>query len=175
MEIIHVRYRTDSEALQSAFLTDDNTVQAEKSGPTSAIGIDMSQTRVLIVDDNHAFIEMTKFVLTAAGNLVDAASDAKSALSKIPLFLPDVILMDIQMPVVDGIELTKRLKADQATRKIPVIAFTAHAARGDEHDLKAAGFDGYIGKPVNVMTLAAEVAFWLEGPETARRSHIVWP
>jgi two-component system cell cycle response regulator DivK len=135
----------------------------------------MGQTRVLVVDDNEAFIEMTKFVLTAAGNLVDAASDAGSALSMIPAFLPDVILMDIQMPVIDGVELTKRLKADPATRSIPVIAFTAHASQGDEHDLKAAGFDGYIGKPVNVATLAAEVAFWLEGPESARRSHFVWP
>ena len=135
----------------------------------------MGQTRVLVVDDNEAFIEMTKFVLTEAGHLVDAASDADSALSKIPVFLPDVILMDIQMPVVDGMELTKTLKADPATRNIPVIAFTAHASKGDEHDLKATGFDGYIGKPVNVTTLAAEVAFWLEGPESARRSHFVWP
>ncbi|EHR72056.1 CheY-like receiver domain-containing protein [Burkholderiales bacterium JOSHI_001] len=135
----------------------------------------MGQTRVLVVDDNEAFIEMTKFVLTAAGNVVDAASDACSALSKIPVFLPDVILMDIQMPVIDGIELTKRLKADSATQNIPVIAFTAHASKGDEHQMKAAGFDGYIGKPVDVMTLAAEVAFWLEGPASARRSHFVWP
>jgi two-component system, cell cycle response regulator DivK len=135
----------------------------------------MGQTRVLVVDDNEAFIEMTKFVLTAAGNLVDAASNAGSALSMIPVFLPDIILMDIQMPVIDGIELTKTLKADPATRNIPVIAFTAHALKGDEHDLKATGFDGYIGKPIDVSTFAAEVAFWLEGPESARRSHLVWP
>jgi two-component system cell cycle response regulator DivK len=118
---------------------------------------------------------MTKVVLTEAGHLVDVAPDAGSALSMIPVFLPDVILMDIQMPVIDGIELTKALKADTATRNIPVIAFTAHASQGDEHDLKATGFDGYIGKPINVMTLAAELAFWLEGPESARRSHFVWP
>jgi len=135
----------------------------------------MGQTRVLVVDDNVASIEMTKFVLTEAGHLVEAASDAGSALSLIPVFLPDVILMDIQMPVIDGIELTKRLKAGPATQNIPVIAFTAYASKGDEHDLKAAGFDGYIGKPIDVTTLAAEVAFWLEGPESARRSHIVWP
>jgi two-component system cell cycle response regulator DivK len=135
----------------------------------------MGQTRVLVVDDNEAFIEMTKFVLTAAGNLVDAAADADAALSMIPVFLPDVILMDIQMPVIDGIELTKRLKADPATRNIPVIAFTAHASKGDEYQMKATGFDGYIGKPVDVTTLAAEVAFWLEGPESVRRSHFAWP
>jgi len=135
----------------------------------------MGQTRVLVVDDNEALIEMTKFVLTEAGNIVHATSDAVSALSMIPIFLPDVILMDIQMPVIDGIELTKRLKANPATRNIPVIAYTAHASKGDQQALKATGFDGYIGKPVDVTTLAAEVAFWLEGPEGARRSYFVWP
>jgi CheY-like chemotaxis protein len=135
----------------------------------------MDPTRVLVVDDNETFIEMAKFVLTAAGYVVDAASDAGSAQAMIPVFLPDVILMDIQMPVTDGIELTKRLKADPATRHIPVIAFTAYASKGEGNDLKAAGFDGYIGKPVDVMTLAAEVRFWLEGPGSARSSRFVWP
>jgi two-component system cell cycle response regulator DivK len=105
--------------------------------------------RVLVVDDNDAFIEMTKFVLTAAGNLVDAASEASAALSMSPIFHPDVILMDIQMPVIDGIELTKRLKSEPATRKIPIIAFTTHAPKGEEHHLKAIGFDGYIEKPIH--------------------------
>lgn len=135
----------------------------------------MGQMRVLVVDDNEALLEMTKFVLTEAGNIVDATSDAGTALSMIPVFLPDVILMDIQMPVIDGNELTKRLKANPATRNIPVIAYTAHASKGDVHAMKATGFDGYIGKPVDVTTLAAEVAFWLEGPESARRSYFVWP
>ena len=58
---------------------------------------------------------------------------------------------------------------------LPIVAFTAHASKGDEHGLKAAGFDGYIGKPVDVMTLAAEVRFWFEAPESARRSPFVWP
>ena len=135
----------------------------------------MNPTRVLVVDDNEMFTEMAKFVLSAAGNVVETASDAGSALSTIPDFVPDLILMDIQMPEIDGIELTRRLKADPATRHIVVVAFTAYAAKGDEHGLKAAGFDGYIGKPVDVMTLAAEVRFWLEGPESARRSPFVWP
>jgi two-component system, cell cycle response regulator DivK len=150
-------------------------VELGKKIQLQKLNCDMVQTRVLVVDDNEAFIEMTKFVLSEAGHLVDAASDAGSALSMIPVFLPDVILMDIQMPMVNGIELTKRLKANPATRNIPVIAFTAHASKGDEHELKATGFDGYIGKPVNVTTLAAELAFWLDGPESARRSHFVWP
>lgn len=135
----------------------------------------MGLTRVLVVDDNEMFAEMARFVLAAAGYLVETASGAGPALSCIAAFRPDLILMDIQMPVIDGIELTKRLKADPATRHIVIVAFTAYASKGDERGLKAAGFDGYLGKPVDVMTLAAEVRFWLEGPESARRSPFVWP
>lgn len=135
----------------------------------------MVRTRVQVVDDNEMFVEMAIFVLTQAGYEVDTASDADAAVSKIPVFRPDLILMDIQMPVIDGIELTKKLKADPATQDITVVAFTAYASKGDALGLKAAGFDGYIGKPVNVMTLAAQVGFWLEGPASARSSHFAWP
>lgn len=137
--------------------------------------LNMSLTRVLIVDDNEMFIEMAKFVLAAAGYEVDGSSDAAAALLTIPIFLPDLILMDVQMPGVDGIELTRRLKADPATQHIVIVAFTAFALKGDASMLQAAGFNGYIAKPVDVMTLAAEVRFWLEGPESARGSPFVWP
>lgn len=135
----------------------------------------MDPTRVLVVDDNESFIEMAKFVLTAAGNVVETASGADVARSKIPVFLPDVILMDIEMPVTNGIELTKSLKADPSTQQITIVAFTAYASKGEGSDLRAAGFDGYIGKPVDVMTLAAEVRFWVEGPDSARASRFMWP
>lgn len=134
-----------------------------------------SPTRVLIVDDNEMFIEMVKFVLSAAAYDVEAAADASAALLQIPVFLPDLILMDVQMPVMGGIELTQRLKADPATKHIVIVAFTAYALKGDAPKLKGAGFDGYIAKPVDVTTLAAEVRFWLEAPETARGSDRVWP
>lgn len=135
----------------------------------------MSLTRVLIVDDNEMFIEMAKFVLAAAAYEVESSSDAGQALLQIPVFLPDLILMDVQMPGMDGIELTQQLKADPATKHIVIVAFTAFALKGDAPMLQAAGFDGYIAKPVDVMTLAAEVRFWLEGPGSARGSHFVWP
>jgi two-component system, cell cycle response regulator DivK len=135
----------------------------------------MKLTRVLIVDDNEMFIEMAKFVLSRSAYEVDTASDAEQALLQIRRRAPDLILMDIQMPGTDGIELTRMLKADPATRQIRVLAFTAFAAKGDERGLKDAGFDGYIGKPVEVTTLAAEVRFWLEAPASARDSHFVWP
>jgi len=135
----------------------------------------MSLTRVLVVDDNETFLEMSSFVLRAAAYEVELASDAAQALVKVPIFKPAVILMDIQMPEMDGLELTRRLKADLATQHIVIVAFTAYASQGDEMQLRAAGFDGYIGKPVDVMTLAAEVRFWLEGPVSARASRFVWP
>jgi two-component system, cell cycle response regulator DivK len=134
-----------------------------------------STTRVLIVDDNEMFVEMTKLALSAAACEVEASASAGQALLQIPAFLPDLILMDVQMPVMDGIELTRRLKAEPATRHIVIVAFTAFAAKGDAPGLQAAGFDGYIAKPVDVMTLAAQVRFWLEGPGSARGSHFVWP
>lgn len=132
-------------------------------------------TRVLVVDDNALFIEMARYVLSAASYDVETAADASQALLKLPVFVPHVILMDVQMPVTDGIELTKRLKADPKTKHIVIVAFTAYALRGDAIKLQTAGFDGYIAKPVNVMTLAAELGFWLEGPASARGSHFVWP
>ena len=135
----------------------------------------MSLTKVLVVDDNETFLEMSNFVLRTAAYDVELASNAAQALAKVPVFKPDVILMDIQMPDMDGMALTRRLKSDPASMHIVIVAFTAFASKGDETGLRAAGFDGYIGKPVDVMTLAAEVRFWLEGPASARGSRFVWP
>ena len=135
----------------------------------------MNQTRVLVVDDQDMFTEMAKFVLSAAGYQVETATDAAIALEKISAFLPDLILMDIQMPVMDGMELTRQLRADPATRHIVIVAFTAYALKGDALKLQAAGFDGYIAKPVDVMTLGAEVRFWFDGPKSSRGSPFVWP
>ena len=128
-----------------------------------------------MVDDNVAFLDMARVVLAAAAFEVQAAGGAKEALALIPEFKPELILMDVQMPEMDGMELTQRLKADPATQAIVIVAFTAYAASGDEDRLRAAGFDGYIGKPADAMTLAAEVRFWFEGPVSARASRFVWP
>ena len=135
----------------------------------------MQKTRVLIVDDNEMFIEMATFVLTAAAYEVCTALGAGQALLRLPAFLPELILMDVQMPGMDGFELTRQLKADPATQDIVIVAFTAFALDGDAAKLQAAGFDGYIAKPVDVMTLAAEVRFWLEGPGHTRGKRFAWP
>ena len=135
----------------------------------------MHPTRVLVVDDNRVFLDLAKAALVAADYAVDTAPSAADALVQITTFMPDLILMDVQMPVMDGIQLTQRLKADPTTQHIVIVAFTAYALRGDAANLQAAGFNGYIGKPVNVMTLPAEVRFWLEAPASARGSDFAWP
>ena len=117
----------------------------------------MSALRVLVVDDNFMNVEMASYVLSANAITVETAEDAQEALAKIPGFKPDLILMDIQMPGMDGVMLTQRLKADAATRQIIVIAFTAYAMKGDAARLTAAGCDGYIAKPIDVRTFAAQV------------------
>ena len=117
----------------------------------------MIQRRVLIVDDTPATVDLVSFVLNAAGFAVQSATDVDSFSPQLPLFKPDLILMDIQMPGVDGLEMTRRLKAEPETRHIPVVAFTAFAMRGDEAKMRAAGCDGYIAKPFDVATLAETV------------------
>ena len=119
--------------------------------------------RVLVVDDNALNVELVAFVLDADGFTVASATDAGDALRQIPLFRPELILMDIQMPDVDGLELTRRLKADPATRHILIVAFTAYAMKGDEARLLAGGCDGYLSKPIDVASFATRVRHIITG------------
>ena len=119
-------------------------------------------SRVLIVDDNPPNIALAGYVLNAAGFQVDSAGDGAQALIRIAARRPELILMDIQMPGVDGLELTRRLKADAATRDIVIVAFTAYAMKGDEARMRAAGCDGYLSKPIDVATFAASVQDFLD-------------
>lgn len=117
----------------------------------------MTAIRLLIVDDTPMNITLARAVLEADGFLVESAGDAAEALQKVFRFLPDVILMDIQMPGMDGLKLTSILKDTQATAHIVVIAFTAYAMRGDEEKMRSLGCDGYLSKPIEVKTFAAQV------------------
>ena len=113
--------------------------------------------QVLVVDDNALNNELVCFVLEADGCSVRTAGDAIQALAHIRAQRPAVILMDIQLPGMDGVALTRQLKADAATRDIVVIAFTAYAMKGDEHRLLAAGCDAYLSKPIDVARLASQL------------------
>lgn len=118
---------------------------------------------VLIVDDNPANLKLARLVLESAGFVVRTAADAEEALRILETFSPRVILMDIQLPGMDGLELTRRLKADIATRSIVIIALTAYAMRGDEEKARAAGCDGYVSKPFDTDALPALIAEHIAG------------
>jgi two-component system cell cycle response regulator DivK len=126
----------------------------------------MTATRVLIVDDNALNVELAAFVLDQGGFQVTSAADAVEAMAKIPDFQPDLILMDIQMPGMNGLELTHRLKSAADTRHITIVAFTGYAMKGDEAKMREAGCDGYLSKPIDVATFADSVRAFLKSPNT---------
>jgi two-component system cell cycle response regulator DivK len=111
--------------------------------------------KVLIVEDNPANMTLATFLVESAGHTVISAADAEAGLTLARAEQPDLILMDIQLPGMDGLEATRQLKRDVATRAIPVIALTALAMKGDEERIRAAGCDGYIAKPLAYRDLFA--------------------
>lgn len=117
---------------------------------------------LLVVDDNAANLKLMTFVLQSRGHDVRTAADAAEAMRSIAERRPELILMDVQLPGVDGLELTRQLKADPATRDIVVVAVTAYAMRGDEERALEAGCDGYLTKPIDTRGLPAVVAAHLE-------------
>jgi two-component system cell cycle response regulator DivK len=114
--------------------------------------------RVLIVEDNRTNLTLATFLLQSVGHTVFSATDAEAGLSLARAERPNLILMDIQLPGMDGLEATAQLKGDDVTRAIPVIALTALAMKGDEERIRAAGCDGYIAKPMRYQEFLATVA-----------------
>ncbi len=121
----------------------------------------MSEKRVLIVDDNELNLELASFLLMRDGLQVATAPDGESALAQVAAFHPDLVLMDIQLPLLDGLEVTQRLRADPSTQGLVIVAFTAYAMKGDEQRMRAAGCDGYISKPIDVALFASQVRAYL--------------
>jgi two-component system cell cycle response regulator DivK len=113
---------------------------------------------VLIVEDNPANLALAIFLLESAGHTVLSATDAEAGLTLARDQQPDLILMDIQLPGMDGLEATALLKRDDATSAIPVIALTALAMKGDEARIRAAGCDGYIAKPLAYKEFLATIS-----------------
>lgn len=103
---------------------------------------------VLVVEDNPANMTLAVFLLESAGHSVLSAVDAEDGLALARAQQPDLILMDIQLPGIDGLDAIARLKSEQETLAIPVIALTALAMKGDEERIRAAGCEGYIAKPI---------------------------
>jgi two-component system cell cycle response regulator DivK len=117
---------------------------------------------VLVVEDNSANMTLAVFLLKSAGHTVISATDAEAGLTLARTERPSLILMDIQLPGMDGLEATALLKKDERTRTIPVIALTALAMKGDEERIRAAGCDGYIAKPMRYQEFLATIAARLE-------------
>jgi two-component system, cell cycle response regulator DivK len=123
----------------------------------------MAGEPILIVDDNVTNLKLASFVLSSGGYEVRTAADAEEALAMLRTFRPRLILMDIHLPGMDGLELTRLIKADPSTRDVVIVAVTAFAMMGDEERARAAGCDGYITKPIDTRGLPAQVASYLGG------------
>jgi two-component system, cell cycle response regulator DivK len=118
----------------------------------------MAGEPILVVDDNPANLKLLRMLLVGESYDVRTAGDAGEALAILQQFRPRLILMDLQMPGMDGFELTRRLKGDVATRDIVIIALTAYAMKGDEEKARAAGCDGYVSKPIDTRSFPELVA-----------------
>jgi two-component system, cell cycle response regulator DivK len=123
----------------------------------------MAGERVLVVEDNEKNMKLVRDVLLATGYRTLEATSGAQAVALAAEHAPDLVLMDIQLPDIDGVEALSRLRADKCTASIPVLALTAQAMQGDRERFLAAGFDGYISKPVNVVELVGAVRQHCDG------------
>jgi two-component system, cell cycle response regulator DivK len=117
----------------------------------------MAGEQILVVEDNEKNMKLLRDVLRAKGYRTLEAASAARAVELATAHAPDLVLMDIRLPDADGIETLGRLRDDRRTASIPVLAVTAQAMQGDGERFLAAGFDGYISKPVDVVALLATV------------------
>jgi two-component system cell cycle response regulator DivK len=130
----------------------------------------MAGEPILVIDDNAQNLKLARLLLTGEGYVVRTALDAEEALATLESFSPRLILTDIQLPGMDGLELTRRLKGDPGRQSIVILALTAYAMKGDREKALAAGCDGYITKPIDTETLPGVIADFLDGQ---RRSQTV--
>jgi two-component system cell cycle response regulator DivK len=113
--------------------------------------------KIIVVEDNELNLKLFCDLLRAHGYETEAVRDGREAVERTRAFAPDLIIMDIQMPHVSGLELIEQLKADPDLKPIPVMAVTAYAAKGDEERIRDAGAEGYVSKPISVMKFVEAV------------------
>ncbi len=123
--------------------------------------------KILVVEDNPDNSDLVVDLLSARGHTVIQARDGREGIAMARAQCPDLVLMDISLPVMDGFAATKELKADPALKQMPVIALTAHAMAGDEIRALAAGCNGYVTKPIDVKTFAQKIEAFMKGPTHA--------
>ncbi len=112
---------------------------------------------ILVVEDNEQNLELVEFLLEDAGMRVRVAQDADAARVQLQAEVPDLILMDMQLPGTDGLTLVGEIRGRTQTSDVPIIALTAHAMRGDRERFLAGGCDAYIPKPINAVTFVDEI------------------
>ena len=123
----------------------------------------MAGAQILVVEDNEKNMKLFRDVLQAKGYRTLEATSGASAVELATEHRPDLALMDIQLPDIDGVEALDRLRADERFSSVPVLALTAQAMEGDRERFLAAGFDGYLSKPVNITDLVATVKQYCDG------------
>ena len=119
--------------------------------------------KILVVEDNALNIKLFCDLLTAHGHQTEPVTDSREALDAARAFKPDLVITDIQLPHVTGIELMQQLRADDELKDVPIMAVTAYAAAGDDERFRAAGAQAYVSKPISVMRFAETVDQLLEG------------
>jgi two-component system cell cycle response regulator DivK len=119
--------------------------------------------KILLVEDNQDSRELVVKILKNKGYQIIEAIDGEEALSKTQAEKPNLILMDISIPKIDGFEVTKRLKSMDEFKNIPIVALTAHAMKGDREKFISSGFEGYISKPIDIHELPGQVRDFLRG------------
>ena len=118
--------------------------------------------KILVVEDNELNLKLFCDLLRAHGYAAEPVRDGREAIDRARAFVPDLVVMDIQMPHISGLELIEQMKADAGLKHIPIMAVTAYAAKGDEERIRDAGAEGYVSKPISVMRFVAAVAALLE-------------
>jgi len=121
--------------------------------------------RVLVVEDNELNLKLFSDLLRVHGHTPEPVRDGREAHARAQEFRPDLIIMDIQLPHVSGLDLIVLLKGDAELRRIPIMAVTAFAAKGDEERIRAAGAEAYVSKPISVMKFIQSVNALLDAPE----------
>jgi len=123
------------------------------------------QRTVLVVEDNDMNMQLVEYLLEEGGyEIVKATSGEEAlALTRSESQRPDLILMDIHLPGMDGLSVVREMKSDQRTNRIPILALTAHAMRGDKDRFLEAGCDGYISKPIDVKTFLTSIEQYIDG------------
>jgi two-component system cell cycle response regulator DivK len=113
--------------------------------------------KILVVEDNELNLRLFCDILRAHGYEAEPVRDGREAVDRARAFVPDLIIMDIQMPHISGLEIIDQLKADESLKPIPIMAVTAYAAKGDEDRIRAAGAEGYVSKPISVIRFVEAV------------------